>query len=169
MVRCYFHRFWDYLLDRKFARLYLHERLRDCSSSLSALYHYWPYGEWIGKEEVNFLGFSIAGVACLLFETLSSLHIALRYVCLVLGTFGTICAFNLVYIVTAEIFPTAFRGSIFGLSNVVGRVGGILAPLIDGVAKGSFMYIFGAVGLLSAFLSLFLKETKGEVMADTKD
>ena len=43
----------------------------------------------------------------------------------------------------------------------------MVAPLVDRVLKGSFMYIFGGLGLSSAVLSLLLKETKGVVMTDT--
>ena len=128
-----------------------------------------PMANGLGRKKSMILGFAIVGVASLLFEPLSSLDVVLSYVCLGLGTFGSTIVFNLVYMVTAEVFPTVFRGSIFGFSNVIGRVGGILAPLVDGAAKGSFMYIFGAVGVLSAFVSLFLKETKGEVMTDTAE
>ena len=128
-----------------------------------------PMANGLGRKKSMIIGFLIAGLACILFEPLSSLHLAWSYFCLFLGTFGAVTVFSLVYIVTTETFPTVFRGAIFGFSNVIGRVGGILAPLVDGVAKGSFMYIFGAVGLLSAFISLALKEMKGEVMSDTTD
>lgn len=73
----------------------------------------------------------------------------------------------MVYLITTELFPTVFRGTVFGIANIFARVGGILAPLIDGVAKNSFMYIYGALGLLSGFSSLLLRETKGEFMTDT--
>ena len=57
----------------------------------------------------------------------------------------------------------------FGLANICARFGGIVAPLIDGVARNSFMYIFGGLGVASGLCSLLLRETKGEVMADTVD
>ena len=73
----------------------------------------------------------------------------------------------MVYLITTEMFPTVFRGTVFGIANIFARLGGILAPIIDGVAKDSFMYIFGTLGILSAFSSFLLRETKGEVMSDT--
>ena len=84
-----------------------------------------------------------------------------------IGKFGAAATFNIVYLITTELFPTVFRGTVFGIANIFARFGGILAPLIDGVAKNSFMYIFGSLGLLSAFCSFLLRETKGEVMTDT--
>ena len=128
-----------------------------------------PMANGLGRRKSMILGFFIAGLACLLFEPLNSLDVVWTYVCLGLGQFGSTILFNLIYLVTTEAFPTVFRGAIFGFSNVIGRVGGILAPLVDGVAKGSFMYIFGAVGMLSALACLLLKETKAEVMKDTAE
>ncbi len=88
---------------------------------------------------------------------------------MLLGKFGAACTFNMVYLITTEMFPTVYRGTVFGIANICARVGGILAPLVDGIAKDSFMYIFGALGVFSAFCSIFLRETKGELMADTVD
>ena len=75
----------------------------------------------------------------------------------------------MVYLITTEMFPTEYRGTVFGIANICARVGGILAPLIDGIAEHSFMYVFGALGVFSAICSLLLKETKGELMADTAE
>lgn len=126
-----------------------------------------PMANWIGRKESMILFFFIAGVACVLYNPLSSLGLTSSYICLVLGTFGSTSVFNLVYIVTSETFPTVYRGTMFGVSNMMARVGGMLAPLLDGATKGSFMYIFGGLGLVSSLLSFLLKETKGKVMADT--
>ena len=64
-------------------------------------------------------------------------------------------------------FPTVFRGTVFGVANVFARIGGIMSPLIDGLLPGMFMYIFGTLGVLSALSSFLLRETKGQKMADT--
>ena len=73
-------------------------------------------------------------MACLLYYPLSSLGESPAYICIALGTLGASAAFTIVYLVTAEAFPTVYRGTVFGVSNVMARVGGILAPLVDGVA-----------------------------------
>ena len=41
------------------------------------------------------------------------------------------------------------------------RLGGIISPIIDFNLEHAFMYIFGALGILSAIFSFFLRETKG--------
>ena len=128
-----------------------------------------PMANCLGRKKLLILSFFITGVVCMLYEPLSSLHIALTYVCLALGTFGATSAFNLVYIITTEVFPTVYRGTVFGFSNMMARAGGILAPLIDEVGKKNFMYVFGALGIAGALVSLLVKETKGQVMADTAE
>ena len=75
----------------------------------------------------------------------------------------------MVYLITTEMFPSVYRGTVFGIANVCARVGGMLAPVIDGAADKSFMYIFGSLGIASAVCSLVLRETKGELMADTTE
>ena len=115
----------------------------------------------LGRKNSIILCFTIGGVACLLYEPAISLGTAWTYVCVLLGKFGAACTFNMVYLITTEMFPTVYRGTVFGIANICARVGGILAPLIDGVAEHSFMYIFGALGIGSALCSLLLRETKG--------
>ena len=52
---------------------------------------------------------------------------------------------------------------------MIARLGGILAPLIDGTPVGCFMVVFGGLGMASSLLSLLLKETKGQTMVDTSN
>ena len=80
------------------------------------------------------------------------------YICVCVGSFGVSCAF--IYLVTAEAFLTEYRGTAFALGSVMARVGGMLGPLVCSLAKGSFKYIFGSLGLVSGVLSFYLKETK---------
>ena len=65
--------------------------------------------------------------------------------------------------------PTVYRGTVFGITNIIARVGGILAPLVSAATKSGFMYIFGALGITAGILSFLLRETKGKLMADRPD
>ncbi len=47
-----------------------------------------------------------------------------------LGKFGASGAFSIVYLYTAEIFPTAIRGTATGLCSMMARIGGIAAPQV---------------------------------------
>ena len=121
----------------------------------------------LGRKWSIIFCFFVGGFACLFYQLASSAGLAWTYVCVLFGKFGAACTFNMVYLITTEMFPTVFRGTVFGIANIFARLGGILAPIIDGIATHSFMYIFGALGILSAFSSFLLRETKGEVMTDT--
>lgn len=111
----------------------------------------------LGRKWSIILCFFVGGTACLLYELATTGNIAWTYICVLLGKFGAACTFNMVYLITTEMFPTVFRGTVFGIANIFARVGGILAPIIDGVAKDSFMYIFGTLGIISAVCSLLLR------------
>ncbi len=89
------------------------------------------------------------------------------YIFLVFGKLGAAATFTLVYLITTEMFPTAYRGTVFGIANVCARVGGILAPLVSQVTGDRyFMLVFGVLGVLSCLGSWALKETKGQKMED---
>ena len=67
--------------------------------------------------------------------------------------------------ITTETFPTVFRGTIYGISNTLARVGGILAPMIPSLVP-HFMYMQGSIALLGFLLSFLLIETKKRPMED---
>jgi hypothetical protein len=46
------------------------------------------------------------------------------------GKFGASGAFAIVYLYTAELFPTAIRGTATGLCSMMARIGGIAAPQV---------------------------------------
>lgn len=138
-------------------------------SKVASFFVIGPLTNRIGRKVAMISSFFLMGTACLLYEPLKSLGTGPTYASLVLVTLAECFLFMLVYLVTSELFPTVYRGSVFGFSNVMARIGGILAPLVSGVAPGSFMYIFGAVGISTALISFLLKETKDVVMTDTAE
>lgn len=87
-------------------------------------------------------------------------------VCLLFGVMGNTAAFNIIYLITSELFPTSFRATVFGMTNFVARLGGVVAPLIDEYLRGSYMLVFGATSLFSCLISLTLRETKGLELQD---
>lgn len=52
-------------------------------------------------------------------------------VLVMIAKLGITAAFAIVYLITSEIFPTVFRGTTFGITNFIGRLGGVFAPLVD--------------------------------------
>ena len=81
--------------------------------------------------------------------------------------FGNAAAFNIIYLYTSELFPTSFRATVFGITNLIARLGGVVAPLLDEFMRSSYMLIFGIVSLVSCGITLLLRETKGAELLDT--
>ena len=88
-----------------------------------------------------------------------------------IGKFGAVCAFAIIYVQAAEIFPTVVRNTGIGTSSSMARVGSVLAPIIGReVAKynrDAVIIIFAVVALVSGSLTLFLPETNGKLLPDT--
>ncbi|XP_028333085.1 solute carrier family 22 member 13-like [Gouania willdenowi] len=80
----------------------------------------------------------------------------------VLGKFAASSVFAVVYIYSAELFPTVVRQNGIGLNSMFARVAGILAPLIRLMDVYHYtipMLIYGIVPIIAGGLSLLLPET----------
>ena len=58
-------------------------------------------------------------------------------------------AFGVVYMFTAEIFPTKLRTSLLGLCSMVGRLGSMLAPLTPLLVSQSVIFTPKIINLIS--------------------
>ena len=123
-----------------------------------------------GRRLTLCLAMVTGGGACLLIQLLSSLAPALIQSLALLGKLCLASSFSVVYIHSAEIFPTTVRNSGMGLVSVAARVGGIMAPFI--VSLGEFIpqlqfTVLGLMSLLAGLLNLRLPETAGRQLPDT--
>ncbi|XP_068187539.1 organic cation/carnitine transporter 2-like [Antennarius striatus] len=79
-----------------------------------------------------------------------------------LGKFAITTGTSLMYVYTAELYPTVIRNTATGTCNTVSRIGSCTAPFLLKL-RIYFKYlpyvIFGTMGVLSAFAALFLPET----------
>ena len=82
--------------------------------------------------------------------------------------------FYLIFILTAELFPTIMRGTAFGICNLVGRLSAmalLILPTFEDVASASI--VLGLIMLLAAGLAITLEETVGketeEMIQQSKD
>ncbi|XP_077222479.1 major facilitator superfamily protein [Tasmannia lanceolata] len=81
--------------------------------------------------------------------------------------------FTVVYIYAPEIYPTSVRTTGVGVASAVGRIGGILCPLVavglvHGCHQTTAILLFEFVLALSGLaVSLFPFETKGRELSDT--
>lgn len=69
------------------------------------------------------------------------------------------------FLITTETFPTVYRGRVYGISNAIARVGGILAPMIPDLVP-HFMVFQAGLGVIGLGLSFVLIETRNKRMED---
>uniref|UniRef100_A0A8C3X3L0 Solute carrier family 22 member 7 n=1 Tax=Catagonus wagneri TaxID=51154 RepID=A0A8C3X3L0_9CETA len=88
----------------------------------------------------------------------------------VLGKGFCEAAFTTAYLFTSELYPTVLRQTGMGLTALVGRLGGSLAPLaalLDGVWLSLPKLAYGGIALLAACTALLLPETKQAQLPET--
>nr|XP_055119143.1 solute carrier family 22 member 7 isoform X1 [Symphalangus syndactylus] len=88
----------------------------------------------------------------------------------VMGKAFSEAAFTTTYLFTSELYPTVLRQTGMGLTALVGRLGGSLAPLaalLDGVWLSLPKLTYGGIALLAAGTALLLPETRQEQLPET--
>ncbi|XP_037601248.1 solute carrier family 22 member 7 isoform X5 [Cebus imitator] len=88
----------------------------------------------------------------------------------VIGKAFSEAAFTTAYLFTSELYPTVLRQTGMGLTALVGRLGGSLAPLVallDGVWLLLPKLVYGGIALLAACTALLLPETRQAQLPET--
>ena len=117
--------------------------------------------------------FIFIGSCCVILAFLpKSYNIAITFFYLVGKCFsGT--AFLLVWLITAELYPTNLRSQAVGTCSTVARMFGLVAPFVAQLAtiwKPLPMLILGVPSIFAAFLAYFIPETKNiELPTTMKD
>jgi len=116
----------------------------------------------------------VAGVACIgcaflqgtTDPSLATLSVFLSLV----GKFGASAVWGIVFVYTAEMFPTVIRNQAVGTCSLVARLGGIISMLLD-LLKVYWLpapvFIMGVVATLAGLLAVFFPETLGEKLPET--
>ncbi|KAK3098164.1 hypothetical protein FSP39_016805 [Pinctada imbricata] len=132
-----------------------------------------------GRKKMHCISMLLGGIACLCtILTISFLSDDLQAITTTLamiGKLGSAAGFAIIYIFSAELYPTVVRNAGMGASSCCARIGGILAPyvadsgdLIGGkLGKAVPLMIFGAASVVAGLLALMLPETLGESMPET--
>lgn len=90
-----------------------------------------------------------------------------RVVCGILGIFGMAGTYNLLFIYTAELFPTVVRNAALGCATQAAQMGAILAPLVV-VLGGSLPFmVFALCGIGGGVFAFYLPETLNQPLYDT--
>ena len=115
-----------------------------------------------------------AGISCLAIVPFYVMDNTKSSWIMVLAMFGKFCitsSFGIIYVYSAEVYPTVLRQIGVGSCSVAGRVGSIIAPFVKELSLytnfGVSMAIFGGLSLATAFVSIKLPETKDKDIPDT--
>ncbi|XP_075059372.1 solute carrier family 22 member 3 [Mixophyes fleayi] len=125
----------------------------------------------IGRKLPFALSNAGAGVACLITAAISKDLLWLKITLATLGRLGITMAFEIVYFINTELYPTPLRN--FGVSLCSGMcdLGGIIAPfLLFRLAELWVelpLIIFGILGLICGGLVMLLPETMGISLPET--
>ncbi|XP_046524265.1 solute carrier family 22 member 4 isoform X2 [Equus quagga] len=87
-----------------------------------------------------------------------------------LGKFGITSAFSMLYVFTAELYPTLVRNMAVGVTSMASRVGSIIAPYFVylGAYNRVLPYILmGSLTILNGIITLFFPESFGMALPET--
>ncbi|XP_068223639.1 organic cation transporter protein-like [Palaemon carinicauda] len=108
-------------------------------------------------------GITICIIAILL-ATQDEVSFGLLIFLSLVGKIAIVSAFHVVYIYTAELFPTQYRSLAVGESSMMARVGSITSPYINDILGEAITWgpsaLFAVMSACAASMSLLLPETK---------
>ncbi|KAK7342594.1 hypothetical protein VNO80_25550 [Phaseolus coccineus] len=122
-----------------------------------------------GRKPLTIATLWFSGVFCFAGSLVRNVGVwkGVRMMCGILGIFGMAGTYNLLFIYTAELFPTVVRNAALGCATQAAQMGAILAPLVV-VMGGSFPFIiFALCGISGGFFAFYLPETLNQPLYDT--
>lgn len=127
-----------------------------------------------GRRPALCLSMVLGGIACLCTMIFEKDVYALDWpivTCAMIGKFCISASFAIVYVYSAEVFPTVLRTTGVGSSSMCARFGSILAPYVSRFGGKAYKYLpvilFGVTSIVAGLLALLLPETKGKSLPDT--
>ncbi|KAF5903594.1 solute carrier family 22 member 13 [Clarias magur] len=132
----------------------------------------YPLVERFGRKKSQSAALLLGGTACLVILAIPSEYPIAVTVIAVVGKFSLAASFTIVYVYTAELYPTVVRQNGAGLNAMFARVGGILAPLIGLLEVYHYaipMVIYGSLPFLAGALCFMLPETLNTELLDHTD
>ena len=123
----------------------------------------------LGRKYNTFLLFLTSGIMLILLIFIPADITWLRISFAQIGRFAISAVFAILYISTAEIFPTRMRTICLSLCSCFSRFGSIFSPYLASLNKfGAFIppLLFGGLSIFAALMYLLLPETKGKELID---
>ncbi|XP_059083500.1 solute carrier family 22 member 1-like [Tigriopus californicus] len=126
---------------------------------------------FVGRRiNMSFL-MTFGGVSCIIagISMGSNFHLSQR----IFAFIAKLCAaaiFNSIFLYTTELYPTNIRNSALGSCSTIGRIGGVSALLLGGLSQIWVplpLIVYGCIGIVAGFGTLFLPETSGTPLPET--
>lgn len=128
------------------------------------------FSDKFGRKLSLCVSLLIAGVCCVAFAFIPEDYDTAKLIVFLAGKFAITIAFTVIYVFTAELFPTELRHSMLGTCSMVGRIGSIIAPqtpLLAEIYKALPFFLFGGISVASGLLILLVPETLNQKLPDT--
>ncbi|GBM57807.1 Organic cation transporter protein [Araneus ventricosus] len=124
-----------------------------------------------GRRNPLAVSLAAAGVACLLVYIIPKDPSWISAALILAGKFCVTASFCIVYIFTAEIFPTTVRNAGLGLASVSGQMGSLASPFMRELGKTRHPLVphivYGVLAAAGSGLVLLLPETNNCIVPDT--
>ncbi|KAG8439201.1 hypothetical protein GDO86_005427 [Hymenochirus boettgeri] len=115
----------------------------------------------------------LGGVVLLFINVVPQELSILSIVLVMMGKFGITSAYSIIYVYTAELYPTVVRNMGVGASSMASRIGSIFSPYFVYLGKcfNPFLpfILMGSITILIGIFSLFLPESYNMPLPDTID
>lgn len=125
----------------------------------------------LGRRNPQMAVMIFGGLACFLTITIPDNLLWLRITLATLGKFCITASFGMIYVFSAEIFPTVVRNIGVGCSSTCARIGSMVAPFVKELGRATHPFVpfavYGGLSLVSGILVYFLPETLGCKLPDT--
>uniref|UniRef100_A0A2R5L514 Putative organic cation/carnitine transporter n=1 Tax=Ornithodoros turicata TaxID=34597 RepID=A0A2R5L514_9ACAR len=126
---------------------------------------------WVGRRKVLSTLLLLAGTFCTVVAVLPGHMPVLKTSLATMGKSSIAGSFALIYMYSAEIYPTSLRNTGIGLGSMAARIGSIAAPFVASdlgkLHPRLPMVVFGGMSLLAGLLTLALPETRGMKLPQT--
>ncbi|XP_074541941.1 solute carrier family 22 member 6 [Halichoeres trimaculatus] len=123
------------------------------------------------SRKISQLAFlAVGGTACLLTIFIPDDLYAVKTGLAMTGKFGITASLSIIYVYSAEVFPTVIRQNGIGIGSMCARTGGVIAPmlhLMKSISPRAPMFLCGLCPLLGSVLTLLLPETANMPLPDT--
>ncbi|VVC35894.1 Sugar transporter, conserved site,Major facilitator superfamily domain,Major facilitator, sugar [Cinara cedri] len=124
-----------------------------------------------GRRESQCCTLLLCSSLCISTVFIPNHAVILNIVLYLVGKFSITVSFVILYMYTAEMFPTEIRHSLLGICSMFGRIGSMVAPqtplLATYFGESAPLLLFGGAALVSGLLALLFPETYNKRMPDT--